>query len=172
MRNDCAEPLIPTLQSEDVIRQVYERFRPLTKLTGPLFAGKIAVDGKPGKLFLTEAQYWLWMCDCGPEAREMTHSEVGGLTNPQSIVRELLSAVKGLLGYFEDHLDRIEGATSDVPSLLGFYLSNPSALVVDAIATEQLFTLNNPEEWNRMVREGRAAEGMAWNGGASTWRVQ
>jgi hypothetical protein len=172
MSIDNAETLVPTLRSEDVIRQLYERFWPLTKLTGPLFAGKIAVDGKSGKLYLTEAQYWLWMCDGGPEAREMTHSEIDGLTNPQSIVRELLSAVKGLLGYFEDHLDRIEGVTSDVPSLLGFYLNNPSALVVDAIATEQLFTLNHPEQWNQIVRDGKAAQAMAWDGGVANWRVQ
>jgi len=172
METENTVPLVPMLRSEDVMRQVYERFWPLTKLTGPLFAGKIAVDGKPGKLFLTEAQYWLWMCDSGPEAREMTHFEIDGLTNPQSIVRELLSAVKGLLGYFEDHLDRIEGVTSDVPSLIGFYLSNPSALVVDAIATEQLFTLNHPEQWNQIVRDGKAAQAMAGNDGLTNWRVQ
>ncbi len=32
---------VPSLKSVDVIRLVYEKFRPITKNCGPLFAGEV-----------------------------------------------------------------------------------------------------------------------------------
>ncbi len=51
---------VPTMKSVDVVRLVYERFRPLTKIYGPLRAATLSIQGEEGILYLTETQYWLW----------------------------------------------------------------------------------------------------------------
>ncbi len=51
---------VPSLKSVEVIRLLYEQFRPSTKICGPLFAGEVSTDGKQGPLYLTEYQYWFW----------------------------------------------------------------------------------------------------------------
>jgi hypothetical protein len=47
------------------------------------------------------------------------------------------SGAQTLMGTFKTHLDLIETKASDVTALLGFYLSDSTATVVDAIALRQ-----------------------------------
>ena len=87
---------VPKMLSVDVIRIVYEKFRPITKNCGPLLAGHISVNGEEGRLYLTEYQYWLWSGTSG--GRELTHPEVDALTTAQELVRNLLSSTAGKIG--------------------------------------------------------------------------
>jgi len=90
---------VPSLKSVDVIRLIYEKFRPITKNCGPLFAGEVSIDGKQGPLYLTEYQYWLWS---GTSAcRELTHPEVDAMTTPQALVRSLLASTAEKIKAFE-----------------------------------------------------------------------
>jgi len=113
---------IPSLKSVDVIRLLYEKFRPITKNCGPLFAGEVPIDGEQGHLYLTEYQYWLWSSDTSA-GKELTHPEVDAVTTPQALVRSLLASTAGKIKAFEAHLDRIEQRATDIPSMVGYYLS-------------------------------------------------
>ncbi len=97
---------VPSWKSVDVIRLVYEKFRPMTKNSGPLSAGEVSIDGKQGSLYLTEFQYWLWSSISA--TKELTHPEVDAVTTPQALVRSLLASTAGKIKAFEVHLDRIE----------------------------------------------------------------
>ena len=79
------EPLhVAALESEEVIRVLYRQFRPFTKINGPLFAGKLTVDGNPGHVYLTEGQDWLWLNkdDCPCSVQQLGHAEIDRLTTP------------------------------------------------------------------------------------------
>ncbi len=144
---------VPSLKSVDVIRLVYEKFRPVTKSCGPLLAGEVSMDGEQGHLYLTEYQYWLWSSDTSA-VKESAHPEVDALTTPQALVRSLLASTAGTIKAFEAHLDRIELRATDLPSMVGYYLSNDCEAVTDAIATESLFSLERPEKWKRIKESG------------------
>ncbi len=153
MTSNTDVPLtVPSLKSVDVIRLVYEKFRPVTKNCGPLFAGEVSIDGEQSHLYLTEYQYWLWS---GTSAtKELTHPEVDAVTTPQALVRSLLASTAGKINAFEAHLDRIEQRATDIPSMVGYYLSNDGETMTDAIATGSLFSLEEPEQWKRIKRSG------------------
>ncbi len=142
----------PSLKSVDVIRLVYEKFRPITKNCGPLLAGEVSIDGKQGRLYLTEYQYWLWSSTSA--TKELTHPEVDAVTTPQALVRSLLASTARKIKAFEAHLDRIEQRATDIPSMVGYYLSNDGETMTDAIATGSLFSLEEPEQWKRIKTSG------------------
>jgi len=52
------------------------------------------------------------------------------------------------------HLDQIEQRATDIPSMVGYYLSNDGETMTDAIATGSLFSLEEPEQWKRIKRSG------------------
>ena len=137
----------------DVIRLIYEQFRPVTKKCGPLLAGQVSIHGIEGNLYLTEYQYWLWSGDSS--TKELTHSEVDALATPQALLRSLLSSTIGKMQAFEAHLGRIESRAEDVASMLGYYLSNDGETMTDAIATSSFFTLEEPEHWKRINKSSR-----------------
>ena len=141
---------VPSMKSVDVIRLVYEKFRPITKNCGPLLAGEVLVNGSQGHLYLTEYHYWLWSSSSA--SMELTHPEVDALTSPQVLVRSLLASTAAKIRAFEAHLDRIEQRAGDVSSMVGYYLSHDSETMTDAIATGSLFSLEEPEQWKRIKR--------------------
>ena len=150
--NTAVSLRVPKMKTVDVIRLVYEQFRPVTKNCGPLLAGQVVMDGIEGNLYLTEYQYWLWSSTSS--TKELTHPEVDAVTTAQALIRSLLSSTSVKIRAFEAHLDRIELRAEDVPSMLGYYLLNDSETMTDAIATGSLFSLEEPEQWKRIKKSG------------------
>lgn len=144
---------VKRMNSVDVIRLVYERFRPLTKSCGPLFAGAVTLDGNEGRLYLSEEQYWIWTSD--EHSKELIHPEVDAQITPQELMRNLLHSTEHMLKAAEEHLIRIDQRAADVPSMLGYYLSLDAETMNDVFATRSFFTIESNDRWKIIKKSSK-----------------
>ncbi len=123
-----------------VIQLIAERFSPFAAVGGPLWAGQVHFNEGTGNLYLTQTQKWLYM---GTECKDdgtLSHQEVAEAFSPTTLVRTLLRSMTATIEDFQAHLNRIETKADDLTTLLGSYLSDSTATVVDAIALRQFNT--------------------------------
>ena len=124
-------------QSVYVVQLIAERFSPFATVGGPLFAGEVTIEARPGNLYLTQTRAWLFLGKDYDNDHTLTDEQVTAIATPLVIVRRLLHSMSTTIADFQTHLDLIETKGSDVTALLGFYLSDSTATVVDAIALRQ-----------------------------------
>ena len=124
-------------QGAYVIQLIAERFSPFATVGGPLFAGEVKFEARPGNLYLTQTRAWLFLGKDYDDVHTLTDEQVTEIASPLVIIRRLLRSMTTSIADFQTHLDRIETKSSDVTGLLGFYLSDSTATVVDAIALHQ-----------------------------------
>jgi hypothetical protein len=124
-------------QSVYVVQLIAERFSPFATVGGPLFAGEVQFEARSGDLYLTETRAWLFLGKDCYDVHTLTDEQVTAIATPLVLVRQLLHSMSTTIADFQTHLDLIETKASDVTALLGFYLGDSTATVVDAIALRQ-----------------------------------
>jgi hypothetical protein len=124
------------METEYVIGLICERFHAFAKVSGPLFAGRTVMNEREGNLYLTELKTWLWIGPGIDEVRSPSNAEICATTKPGALIRELFSSMSAAIASLRAHVERIERDAEDVVATLGYYLSDSSAIVVDAIALE------------------------------------
>jgi hypothetical protein len=124
-------------QGAYVIQLIAERFSSFATVGGPLFAGEVTFEARSGNLYLTETRAWLFLGKDYDNDHTLTGEEVTAIATPLVIARRLLRSMSTTIADFQTHLDLVETKASDVTALLGFYLSDSTATVVDAIALRQ-----------------------------------
>jgi len=121
----------------ELCRLMRARFGALTNWGGPLHAGRYATKGFEGPFYLDMLNRWLWSPTPSGRLSEgdaiLSDEAVAQAVNPAELLRELLASAQGLFGQYLAHLKRYQ----DTPNFLGdlgAYLTDPGAVVVDAIA--------------------------------------
>jgi len=119
-----------------LVRLISERFQPFVKVSGPLCAAAGILGIREGSLYLTEQRTWLWLGSKPDIVQTMTDAEVSTAISPVAIVRSLLTSMSSTISAYQEHLERVEVDAKDVLSELGFYLTDSSALVIEAVALQ------------------------------------
>lgn len=121
----------------EVYRLLRERFAPLARCGGPLFAGVYSREGMSGEFYIDQLSRWLWLPNAEqplrPEDVVLSDKAVAGQTDVHTVVVNLLRNVRLVFELYEEQVDRIKSRATFVADL-GVYLTNEIALVVDAIA--------------------------------------
>ncbi len=121
-------------QAVYLLELIEDRFAPFAHVAGPLLAGKLQHERSTGNLYLTEARTWLFLEAGTDEFHTFDRQELSDSALPIRIVSNLLNSVAQATGAFHSHLVRVVKESEDPLSMLGFYLSDSTASVVDAIA--------------------------------------
>ena len=120
-----------------VIQLIAERFSPFATVGGPLFAGEVKFETRTGNLYLAQTRTWLFLGKDYDDDHTLADEQVTAIATPLVIIRQLLHSMSTTIADFQTHLDVFETKASDVTALLGFYLGDSTATVVDAIALRQ-----------------------------------
>ena len=122
--------------SAEIYRLLRERFAPMARFGGPLYAGIYTSQGISGGLYVGELSQWLWVPETtgnlGPEEALPSDEQVAAARDLAVTLESLLRSAKLLFELFLEHLDRVQRKptfTDDVQT----YLTNNVALVVDAV---------------------------------------
>jgi hypothetical protein len=114
-----------------------ERFGPLARFGGPLFAGMYKRDGIGGGFYVDQLKRWLWLPNSAgrfsPEDALLSDEAVAGQNDLKEVAGNLLRNARLMFDLYLEHLERI----ADQPAFaadLGVYLTDETALLVDAIA--------------------------------------
>jgi hypothetical protein len=115
-----------------------ERFAPLARFGGPLFAGLYKREGIGGGFYVDQLKRWLWLPDSagrfGPEDAFLSDEAVAGQTDLKEVAGNLIRNARLIFDLYLEHLERIANQP-EFAADLGVYLTDEAALVVDAIAT-------------------------------------
>lgn len=125
-------------ENEFVMQLLAERFTPFTHHAGPLYAGSFLCRDQSGKVYLTERGTWLFSGIQTDDVHTLQHEQFAVIASPQVVLKHLLSSLLQTLQQFQEHLQRIENGASDPLFLIGYYLTNPDMVVVDALALQRL----------------------------------
>ena len=120
-----------------VVKLIAERFAPFAVVGGPLSVGLVEFQSQPGTLYLTQLRTWLFLGKNLDRDHTLSNAQVSTVALPAEIVRRLLRSMTATIADFQKHLDLVESRADDPTSLIGFYLSDSTATVVDAIALRQ-----------------------------------
>ena len=122
----------------EVYRLVRERFAPMARFAGPLYAGIYTSAGISGSLYVGELNQWLWVSwpetpgSLRPEDALLSDAQVSAERDLAATLENLLRSAKLVFELFLEHLDRVQRKptfTDDVQT----YLTNNVALAVDAV---------------------------------------
>ena len=120
----------------EIYRLVRERFAPMARFGGPLYAGIYSSHGISGGLYVGELQ-WLWVPETtgglGPEDAFLSDEQVAAARDLAVTLESVLRSAKLVFELFLEHLDRVRRK----PTFTGHikaYLTNSALLVVDAVA--------------------------------------
>ncbi len=127
-------PLDTSEHTAFVLQLVAERFSAFAAVGGPLSVGQVEFEARPGSLYLTQTRTWLFFGKDPNNDHTLTHQQVSTVASPAEIARRLLNSMTATIAAFQEHLNLIETKADDLTTLLGFYLSDSTATVVDAIA--------------------------------------
>jgi hypothetical protein len=118
-----------------LVRLVRERFGPMTRFLGPLYAGQLKIGALEGPLWVGQGPVWIWGASRKvSEDAPLVDEDVASALAADSLVRNLLVSCSDLLTKLVKHLDLIEATDGCSSALLRYYLENPDANVVDGIA--------------------------------------
>lgn len=121
----------------EVYRVLRERFAPLARYSGPLFAGIFVQQGIAGGFYINQQKQWLWLPDSTdrqrPEDAFLSDEAVARQADLRIVVENLLRNSRLIFELYLEHLERIKDLPTFVADL-GAYLTDEIALVVDAIA--------------------------------------
>jgi hypothetical protein len=121
----------------EVYRVLRERFAPLARYSGPLFAGIHVHQGIAGGFYIDQQKQWLWLPDTAgcqrPEDAILSDEAVARQAELRTVVENLLRNSRLIFELYLEHLERIKDRPTFVADL-GVYLTDEIALVVDAIA--------------------------------------
>ena len=130
--------------SAEIYRLLRERFAPLARFGGPLYAGDYSNEGISGGLYVGELNQWLWVPETvgrhRPEDALPSDEQVAAARDLAATVKSLLRSAKLMFELFLEHLDRVQRKAT-FPDHVQTYLTNTVALVVDAMV------LRGRREW-------------------------
>jgi hypothetical protein len=121
----------------EIYRLVRERFSPMARFGGPLYAGVYEHEGISGTMYVGEQNHWLWVPwpetpgSLRPEDA-LLYAEVAAGRDLAETLQNLLRNTKLVFELFLEHLHRIQHK----PTFTGkvqTYLTDSVALVVDAL---------------------------------------
>jgi hypothetical protein len=125
-----------TKDPAEIYRLLRERFAPMARFGGPLYAGIYTSAGISGSLYVGELSQWLWLPTADglrPQDAILTDEAVSRRTDLRTVVGNLLRSARLVFDLYLEHLERIQNG-SIFAAELGTYLTDDIALVVDAIA--------------------------------------
>lgn len=121
----------------EVYRVIRERFGPLARYGGPLFAGIYVHQGIAGGFYVDQQKRWLWLPDSPdgqrPEDAFLSDEALARQADLRTVVENLLRNSRLIFELYLEHLERIQDLPTFVADL-GVYLTDEIALVADAIA--------------------------------------
>ena len=121
----------------EIYRLVRERFAPMARFGGPLYAGIYSSHGISGGLYVGELNQWLWVPETtgglGPEDALLSDEQVAAGRDLAVTLESLLRSAKLVFELFLEHLDRVKRKPTFTDHIKT-YLTNSVALVVDAVA--------------------------------------
>ncbi len=138
--SDSVDRWMTQEQAAFVIQLITERFSPFALVGGPLSLGQVEYETKTGNLYLTQTRAWLFIGKDHNNDHTLTNLQVATVAAPAVIVRRLLNSMTATIADLQAHLSLVETRADDVTAVLGFYLSDSTATVVDAIALRQFKT--------------------------------
>jgi len=125
-------------QAEYVVQLICERFSSFAAVAGPLFAGEVNFESRRGNLYLTETRTWLFLgATAYDDVHVLSNNQISSIAAPNVLIRRLLKAMTNTIKAFQGHLELIETKAENLTALLGFYLGDSIATVVDAIALQK-----------------------------------
>jgi len=120
----------------EIYRLVRERFAPMARFGGPLYAGIYSSHEISGGLYVGELQ-WLWVPETtaglGPQDALLSDEQVAAGRDLAVTLESLLRSAKLVFELFLEHLDRVKRKPTFTDHIKT-YLTNSVALVVDAVA--------------------------------------
>ena len=121
----------------EIYRLVRERFAPMARFGGPLYAGIYSSHGISGGLYVGELNQWLWVPETtgglGPEDALLSDEQVAAARDLAVTLESLLRSAKLVFELFLEHLDRVQRKPTFTDHIKA-YLTNSALLVVDAVA--------------------------------------
>jgi hypothetical protein len=120
----------------EIYRLLRERFAPIARFGGPLYAGIYSREGISGNLYVGELNNWLSVPETavslGPEDALLSDEEVASARDLAVTLESLLRSAKLVFELFLEHLDRVQRKPTFTDHVQT-YLTNNVALVVDAV---------------------------------------
>ena len=120
----------------EIYRLLRERFAPLARFGGPLYAGDYSNEGISGGLYVGELNQWLWVPETvgrhRPEDALPSDEQVAAARDLAATVKSLLRSAKLMFELFLEHLDRVQRKPAFTEQVQT-YLTDNVALVVDAV---------------------------------------
>jgi hypothetical protein len=120
-------------QPAEIYRLVRERFAPMARFGGPLYAGVYEHEGISGTIYVGEVTQWLWVpwpetpASLRPEDALLSDSQVAAARDLAVTLEHRLRSAKLVFELFLEHLKRVQ------PDQVQTYLTDSVALVVDAM---------------------------------------
>jgi hypothetical protein len=120
----------------EIYRLVRERFAPMARFGGPLYAGIYTSAGISGGLYVGELNQWLWVPETtgtlGPEDALLSDQQVAAERDLAVTLENLLRNATLVFELFLEHLDRVQRKPT-FRDHVQTYLTDSVALVVDAV---------------------------------------
>src|SRR6516164_6496238 len=115
----------------EIYRLLRERFAPMARFGGPLYAGIYTSQGISGGLYVGELNQWLWVPETtgslGPEDALLSDEQVAAARDLAVTLESLLRSAKLVFELFLEHLGRIQ-PESTFKDLVRTYLTDSVAL--------------------------------------------
>jgi|SRR5579883_612224 len=124
-----------------VFALIRERFYPLARFTGPLYAGPIKLDGQQ-HLYLNEANEWRIGVeeDSLRNYAPISDSALASATLPQAVLGYILLSMQHTIAAYLLYLEDLARVNPNLTTDLGAYLSNPEGLHMDTITLRQFYS--------------------------------
>jgi hypothetical protein len=122
----------------EIYRLLRERFAPMARVGGPLYAGLYEHEGISGTMYVGELNQWLWVPwpetpgSLRPEDALLSDAQVAAARDLAGTLQNLLRNAKLVFELFLEHLERIQH-TPTFTNQVQTYLTDSAALVVDAL---------------------------------------
>ena len=94
--------------SVEIYRLLRERFAPMARFGGPLYAGIYTSEGISGGLYVGEQNKWLWVPETAGRDAFISDEQVAAARDLAETLQRLLSSAKLVFELFLEHLDRVQ----------------------------------------------------------------
>src|ERR1700746_578593 len=105
----------------EVYRVIRERFAPLARYGGPLFAGIYVHQGITGGFYINQQKQWLWLPESPDRRRQedafLSDEAVARQGDPRTVVENLLRNSRLIFELYLEHLERIKNLPTFVADL-------------------------------------------------------
>ena len=155
--SDISATSATTKDPAEIYRLLRERFAPMARFGGPLYAGVYEREGISGTMYVGELNQWLWVPwpetagSLRPEDALLSDEQVARERDLAATLQSLLRSAKLVFELFLEHLDRVQREPTFTDQVQT-YLTDSVALVVDALVV-------------RGRRDGTESTAAAWGVG-------